>query len=289
MLIQPDSNSTAPKPSRSLERARKLVLGNWKLHGSRATNASWLQAYGQAHGGSPGPLVDTAAQALQASPDVAVGVAAPYPYLDSLKGECANLGLSLGAQDVSPHASGAYTGEVSAAMLAEFGAEFALVGHSERRQYHFENSTVVLAKMRALLALGLTPVMCIGETLEQRDAGSTFPVLDEQLQPLLTLLAEQAQGLVLAYEPVWAIGTGRSATPLQAQEVHAFLRQRIASVSPVRVPILYGGSVKADNAAELFAMPDIDGALVGGASLSVPDFLRIISAARLSIQGSNPV
>ena len=268
---------------RSLTHAARIVLGNWKLNGSLVSNQRWLEEFrATAHlGQSP----SSAHAGPRPTSGVAVGIAAPYPYLGSLHSAFLELGLALGAQDVSSHSSGAFTGEVSAAMLAEFGASFSLVGHSERRQYHHEDSLTVLAKMRGLLAAGLSPVMCVGETLEQRDAGLTFSILDEQLKPLLELLPEHAGRLVLAYEPVWAIGTGRSASPAQAQEVHAFLRQRLQSVSAVRIPILYGGSVKADNAAELFVMPDIDGALVGGASLLAPEFLRIVRAAHESLQG----
>jgi triosephosphate isomerase len=183
---------------------------------------------------------------------------------------------------VSAHEQGAFTGEVEAAMVAEFGAAYAIVGHSERRAYHLESQELVAAKARRALAAGLTPIVCVGETLAQREAGRTNDIVGDQLAVVLALLsAEDAARLVVAYEPVWAIGTGRSATSAQAQEVHAFLRARLAAKGEqvARVPLLYGGSVKPDNAAELFRQPDIDGGLIGGASLRDEDFLAICAAA----------
>jgi triosephosphate isomerase len=183
--------------------------------------------------------------------------------------------IGWGAQDVSAHAAGAFTGEVAAAMIAEFGSRFAIVGHSERRQYHAERDALVGAKACAALAAGLTPIACVGETLAEREAGSTAGVVRRQLDAVLEAVGTDAARVVVAYEPVWAIGTGRTATPEMAQEVHAALRSRLGEVGAGSIPLLYGGSVKAANAAALFAMPDIDGALVGGASLDAGEFVAI--------------
>lgn len=206
----------------------------------------------------------------------------PLPYLGELAHRYASGGLAFGAQDVSANAKGAYTGEVSASMLVDVGARYALVGHSERRQYHGETSELVAAKFLAARAAGLTPILCVGETLSQREDDQTWWRLEKQLAPLLAHGVEVFDGAIVAYEPVWAIGTGKTATPAQAQEVHAFIRSEI-SAHDARIagslPILYGGSVKADNAAELFAQPDVDGGLVGGASLVAADFNAIAAAA----------
>lgn len=243
---------------------RNLVVGNWKMHGSHASNAELL-------GGI-----------LAARPfgcDVAVCV--PSPYLAGVAVTLANSGLHWGAQDVSAHAQGAYTGEVSAAMLAEFGCRYVLVGHSERRAYHGETDQQVADKAKAALARGLTPIVCIGETLAQREAGETDVVVKRQLSAVIHTLAHCIGEIVVAYEPVWAIGTGLTASAEQAQAVHAVLRAQLAAATPhaTQMKLLYGGSVKPDNAAALFAQPDIDGGLIGGAALKAADFVAICRAA----------
>ena len=234
----------------------RLVIGNWKMHGTAVQNAALLSSLG-----------DYAGQAELA-------VCVPFPYLAQVRQVLEGKTVSWGAQDVSVHALGAYTGEVSAAMLADFACRWVLVGHSERRSYHGETNALVTAKAQAALDAGITPVVCIGETLAQRQAGQVQEVIAAQMAPVLAL-GDALSRIVLAYEPVWAIGTGQSATPEQAQEVHAFIRAELAKAGQAQVRILYGGSVNADNAASLFAMPDIDGALVGGASLQAQEFLRI--------------
>lgn len=244
--------------------ARRLVVGNWKMHGSHPANAELL------------------AGILGARPfgcDVAVCV--PFPYLSETAVSLAASDLRWGAQDCSAHAQGAYTGEVSAAMLAEFGCRYAIVGHSERRALHGESDQVVADKAKAALSSGVTPIVCVGETREQREAGDTAAVVKRQLSAVIHTLAHCVSEMVVAYEPVWAIGTGLSATPQQAQEVHELLRAQLQAASghASRIRILYGGSVKPDNAAVLFSQPDIDGALVGGASLKAADFVAICRAA----------
>jgi triosephosphate isomerase len=191
-------------------------------------------------------------------------------------------GIDLGAQDVSVHESGAYTGEVSAAMLREFSVRYCLVGHSERRQYHAESDAVVAMKAQRALAAGVTPIVCVGETLAERQAGCTEEVVKRQLAAVIHTNGHCISEIVVAYEPVWAIGTGQTASPEQAQAVHAVLRAQLRAASPQadRVHILYGGSMNASNAAQLLSQPDIDGGLVGGASLKAPDFLSIIAAAQ---------
>jgi len=240
----------------------RLVLGNWKMHGNLAANAQLLAA-----------LRDGAAGAARR-----IGVCVPFPYLAQAASELQGSAVAWGAQDVSMHEQGAYTGEVAAGMLRDFGCTWALCGHSERRTLHGETDRQVADKARAALAAGLTPVVCIGESLAERDAGQALDVIRRQLEPVLALGRDAVARMVLAYEPVWAIGTGRTATPEQAQEVHAAIRQALAGLGAADVPVLYGGSVKAANAASLFAMPDIDGALVGGASLVAEEFLRIAAA-----------
>ncbi len=246
---------------------RKLVAGNWKMHGSRASAKALLDA-------------------VAAAPPMACEIAVfpPFPYLAELIWQQKNSGIAFGAQDVSAHAQGAYTGEVAAAMIKDIGATHALVGHSERRQYHAESNESVAEKFAQAQAAGLIPVLCVGETLAQRDADQTQPVIAAQLDAVLARngIAAFAQAVV-AYEPVWAIGTGRTATPTQAQEVHAFIRGKLAREDATitgSLRLLYGGSVKPDNAAGLFAQPDIDGGLVGGASLVATDFLAICAAAQ---------
>ncbi|MBV6273922.1 triose-phosphate isomerase [Alcaligenaceae bacterium CGII-47] len=246
------------KPSNSRTR---LVMGNWKMHGSLQTNAV---------------LLDAIKAGLATSPVVGeLALCVPYPYLAQAQSALAGSAVSWGAQDVSASAQGAYTGEVSAAMLKDFGCTWVLCGHSERRALHNESSAQVATKAIAALAVGLTPVVCVGETLADRDADDVECVIADQLDPILALGAESLSRLIIAYEPVWAIGTGRTATPEQAQAVHAFIRRELAGEGAGEVRILYGGSVKAANAASLFAQPDIDGALVGGASLVADEFLNI--------------
>ena len=246
---------------------RRIVAGNWKLHGSRAFATELL---GELAAGLPVAGVD-------------VVVLPPLPYLGDLIEDFEGRGMGFGSQDVSCNQKGAYTGEVSAAMIADVGAAYGLVGHSERRQYHQEDSALVARKFVAARAAGLVPILCVGETLQQREAGQTEYVIVGQLEPVFELAGPTAlDGAVVAYEPVWAIGTGRTATPEQAQAVHAFIRgeaaARDATIAGL-LPLLYGGSVKPDNAAELFAQPDVDGGLIGGASLVAADFLAIAKAA----------
>lgn len=246
---------------------RRIVAGNWKLHGDRQFAHALLDAVAAA-GDRAG---------------VERIILPPLPYLAELAGHYAASGLAFGAQDVSANQKGAFTGEVSASMLAEVGARYGLVGHSERRQYHGETSEVVARKFLAARSAGLTPILCIGETLSQREDGQTQWRLEQQLEPLFDLAGPDAfDNAIIAYEPVWAIGTGKTASPEQVQEVHAFIRselsQRGARMAD-SLPILYGGSVKADNAAALFAQPDVDGGLIGGASLVAADFLAIVDAA----------
>jgi triosephosphate isomerase len=246
---------------------RKIAAGNWKLHGDRKFAFELLDA-----------LV-----AAPAAAGVERIILPPLPYLGELVQRYGDKGLQFGAQDVSVNQKGAYTGEVSAAMLVDVGARYGLVGHSERRQYHHEGSELVARKFLAAKAAGLVPILCIGETLSERENGQTSWRIQEQLAPVFELGGAQAfEGAIVAYEPVWAIGTGKTATPEQAQEVHAFIRGEIGQ-HDARIagslPILYGGSVKADNAASLFTQPDVDGGLVGGASLVAADFNAIVAAA----------
>ncbi len=212
----------------------------------------------------------------------AVAVCVPAPYLAQVQGLVAGTGIDLGAQDVSQHESGAFTGEVSASMLLEFGTRYAIVGHSERRQYHGETDVLVAAKAQRALATGITPIVCVGETLAEREAGRTEEVVKRQLAAVIHTNGHCISEIVVAYEPVWAIGTGKTASPEQAQQVHAVLRAqlRAATAHADRVHILYGGSMNAANAAQLLSQADIDGGLVGGASLKAADFLSIIAAAQ---------
>jgi triosephosphate isomerase len=247
----------------------RLVAGNWKMHGSLRANAGLLDALKAAprHAGDP-----------------VCAVCAPFPYLAQVSAALAGSALAWGAQDLCEHDAGAYTGEVSGAMLREFGCRFVIVGHSERRNLYAEDNRQVAAKFIAARRAGLTPILCVGETLEQREQGETESIVGRQIDAVVGAAGVAALAeAVLAYEPVWAIGTGRNATPQQAQEVHAFARARLAAHDRAlagNLTILYGGSVKAANAAELFAMPDIDGGLIGGASLVADDFIAICAAAR---------
>ena len=243
---------------------RKLVVGNWKMHGSRPANAELLAAL------------------LTARPyrmDVAVCV--PFVFLNETAATLAGSDIRWGAQDVSAQEQGAFTGEISAAMLAECGCRYTLVGHSERRALHGESDVLVAQKAQAALGKGVTPIVCVGETLAERDAGQTEAVVKRQLSVVIHQLAHCAAEMVVAYEPVWAIGTGRTASPEQAQAVHAVLRAQLQAATgrADSMKILYGGSVKADNAATLFAQPDIDGGLIGGASLKAADFIAICRAS----------
>lgn len=212
-----------------------------------------------------------------------VAVCVPFPYLAQCQALLDGSAIALGAQDMSVHACGAYTGEVSAAMLSEFGCRYVIVGHSERRSYFGETDELVAQKTKHAVSVGLIPIVCVGETLAQREAGQTDVVVGTQIDAVLALLsAEEAGGIVVAYEPVWAIGTGKTATPEMAQQVHAMLRSRLQAKHAAvanEVRILYGGSMKPDNAAELMAMPDIDGGLIGGAALKAEDFLSIVCKA----------
>jgi triosephosphate isomerase len=230
------------------------VAGNWKMHGSREANRALLDAL--------------------AAADVAGAVCVPFPYLAQVSERLRGTRIAWGAQTLSEHASGAYTGEVSAAMLGDFGCRYVLVGHSERRQLFGEGDALVAAKFAAARAAGITPILCVGETLEEREAGRTQEVVARQLDAVLAKGA--LCDAVLAYEPVWAIGTGRTASPAQAQEVHAFLRRRVGADTA----ILYGGSVKPANAAAIFAEPDVDGGLIGGASLVAADFIALCRLAQ---------
>lgn len=245
-----------------------LVIGNWKMHGSRASNAQ---------------LLDAVKQGVAELAGVGCAVCVPFPYLTQVKEAAAGSRLAWGAQNVSEHPSGAYTGEVAALMLKDFECRYVLVGHSERRSLYGETDAQVAAKFAAAIASGLTPVLCVGESLAERDAGETMAVVSRQIDAVLSRsgVAGFSQAVV-AYEPVWAIGTGRTATPDQAEQVHAAIREQISGQDPVvgaSVQILYGGSVKPQNAVELFAKTDIDGGLIGGASLIADDFLAICRAA----------
>ena len=245
---------------------KKIVAGNWKLNGSRA--------FGEA-------LLNTLAPSL--NPAVEALIIPPLPILDHLIGRYAGTGYVFGAQDVGVHVQGAFTGDIAAEMLADIGCRYVLVGHSERRQYQQESNELVAEKFLAAKRAGLIPVLCVGESLHQREAGHTEWVIEKQLKPVFEQGGAQAfAGAVIAYEPVWAIGTGRNATPEDAAAAHAVLRARLREMvgeAAARMPILYGGSVKPSNAAELMAVEDVNGALVGGASLKAADFLGIIRAA----------
>lgn len=247
---------------------RPLIVGNWKMNGSLAANAALLAALKE--GADP------------TMSEVRKAVCVPAPYLAQCTAALDSGDISLGGQDISAHANGAFTGEVSGSMLVDFGCRFVIVGHSERRQYHGENDELVARKAVAALHAGLTPIVCVGETLSEREADHTASVVARQLEAVLRAVSSFGIAkIVVAYEPVWAIGTGKTATPEMAQQVHETLRQTIASLDPVAaetVEILYGGSMKPDNASTLLAMPDIDGGLIGGAALNARDFLSIIRA-----------
>ena len=245
-----------------------LVAGNWKMNGSTAASEALLSGI---------------VAGIPAGSGFRLLVCPPFPYLGAAATKLAGSGVSLGAQNVSEHESGAYTGEVAPAMLKDVGCEYVIVGHSERRAMYGESSFQVAQKFQAAQAAGLTPILCVGETLEERESGATESVVDYQLGAVLDAAGISAfASAVVAYEPVWAIGTGKTATPEQAQDVHRHIRSRLAEQDEgiaEGTRILYGGSMKGDNAAGLLAMPDIDGGLIGGASLKADDFLAIAAAA----------
>ena len=241
----------------------KLTVGNWKMHGGLAEHAARFAAL---------------AREWKPHDGRELAVCVPFPYLAQAREMLAGSAVGYGAQDVSAHGQGAYTGEVSAAMLGEFGCRYAIAGHSERRQYHGERDGEVGAKALAALAARVTPIVCVGETLAERDAGATGAVVERQLGAVVDALGAELPRIVVAYEPVWAIGTGRTATPAQAQDVHERLRAQLKRAGAGDVKLLYGGSVKAANAAALYAMPDVDGGLVGGASLDAHELMAIARA-----------
>ena len=248
---------------------QKLIAGNWKMNGGLAANEALV------HGVQQG-----LAQALGGK-RAQVAVCVPAAYLSQVQQLVKGSGVDLGSQDVSAHEQGAYTGEISAAMLKDFAVRYAIVGHSERRQYHGETDEQVAHKAQRALSAGITPIVCVGETLAEREAGKTEEVVKRQLAAVIHTNGHCISEIVVAYEPVWAIGTGKTASPEQAQAVHAVLRAQLkaATEHSDRVHILYGGSMNAANASELLAQPDIDGGLIGGAALKVADFLTIIAAA----------
>jgi triosephosphate isomerase len=245
-----------------------MVAGNWKMNGSLSSTSALL-----------------AELELRIKPQWAIDCAVfpPFVYVMQAVRDLTGGSIAVGGQDVCAETSGAFTGEVSAGMLRDIGCKLALVGHSERRHWYHEDDALVARKFAAAVAAGLVPVLCVGETLEEREAGRTEPVIARQLDAVLGLNGvERFAEAIVAYEPVWAIGTGRTASPEQAQAVHAFMRRRIEAQNANiarRLRIVYGGSVKAGNAADLFAMPDVDGGLVGGASLSADEFYEICAAA----------
>ena len=246
---------------------KKLIAGNWKMNGSLAANEALVKAMLDGLRG--------------AEPAADMALCAPAPYLAQMQALLQGGPIAWGSQDVSAHEQGAYTGEVSVTMLKDFGCRYAIVGHSERRQYHAETDEIVAAKAQCALAAGVTPIVCVGETLAQREAGQTEAVVKRQLAAVIHTVGHCITEIVVAYEPVWAIGTGKTATPEMAQAVHAVLRAQLAAASTnaKRVHILYGGSMNAANAASLLAQPDIDGGLIGGASLKSADFLQIVAVA----------
>ena len=245
-----------------------LVAGNWKMNGSTAANAA---------------LVAGIVDGVPAGSGFTLLVCPPFPYVAAVAAQAEGSPVKVGAQNVSEHEKGAYTGEVAPGMLRDIGCEYVIVGHSERRALYGETSAQVAAKFVAAQAAGITPILCVGETLEEREAGATEKVVDEQLDAALEAAGIEAfASAVIAYEPVWAIGTGMTASPEQAQDVHRHIRGRLEALNAevaAGVQILYGGSMKGDNAAGLLAQPDIDGGLIGGASLKAADFLAIAQAA----------
>ena len=248
-----------------MDMSSKLMVGNWKMNGGLAANASLLSDM----------------LSVMGAVNCRAALCVPAPYLAQVQSLLSGSVVSLGAQDVSAHESGAYTGEVSAAMLRDFEVRYCIVGHSERRQYHGETDAVVANKAQRVLAAGITPIVCVGESLAEHEAGQTEAVVKRQLAAVIHANGHCISEIVVAYEPVWAIGTGLNATPEQAQGVHAVLRAQLqaATAHAQRVSILYGGSMNAANAASLLAQPDVDGGLIGGASLKASDFLSMLKAA----------
>lgn len=244
-----------------------LVVGNWKMNGCYVDNKARL---------------DELQRQLDQLSNVRVALCPPFTYIPRIIELLQNSDISCGSQNVSEHLDGAHTGEISAAMLSDIGCRFAIIGHSERRQYHHETNSQVAQKTLAALKAGLMPIICVGESREQRQAEKTLDIIEEQLSAITqSLNTDHLAHIVIAYEPIWAIGTGLTATPEQAQAVHSFIRQQLTADKALaaKIPLLYGGSVKPDNAASLFCQPDIDGALVGGASLVARDFIAIVQAA----------
>ncbi len=248
---------------------RPFVAGNWKMHGSRDENAQ---------------LLDGLLQSLPAQTSADIAVCPPFVYLWEIARLLKSSVVALGAQSVCAEAVGAFTGEVSSAMLRDVGCTYVIVGHSERRAIYREDDALVARKFLAAQSQSLVPILCVGETLEERDRGQTTSVVSRQLAAVLDVAGVAAlASAVVAYEPVWAIGTGKTATPEQAQEVHAHIRAEVAKLDAKiagQLRLLYGGSVKAANAREIFAMPDVDGGLIGGASLKADEFLKICAAAQ---------
>jgi triosephosphate isomerase len=246
---------------------RKLVVGNWKMHGNLIENKQ---------------LLDAVILGLNGLRETDFAVCVPYPYLQSVQSLLKSTNIAWGAQNISQYEKGAYTGEISASMLNDFECRYVIAGHSERRIMFFEDSDTIAKKYATAQRAGLTPILCVGETLEQREAGTAELIIEEQLAAVIKLAGiESLQKAVIAYEPVWAIGTGKTASPQQAQDMHSFIREGIAKQNPNiarELTILYGGSVKANNATELFTMPDIDGGLIGGASLVANEFIEICRA-----------
>jgi len=247
---------------------RKIIAGNWKMNGTLAETEALIRA-----------LVAGASNNDRAQ----VVICPPFTALETASRLLASSHIALGGQDMSPHEKGAYTGDISAAMLLTVGATYVILGHSERRQYHAESDQLINAKAGQALAAGLTPIICVGETLDEREGGRTETVVGKQLDGTLAgFAADNLKKIIIAYEPVWAIGTGRTATPEMAEAVHCFVRGKLVALDRTAaetVPLLYGGSVNAKNAAGLLSQPNIDGALVGGASLKADEFIAIIKAA----------
>ncbi len=243
---------------------RPLVAANWKMHGDKVSNKTLLEAFNAS---------------FNADLPVDVVIAAPYAYLGQVSEYCKNDGLQLAAQNVSEFEEGAYTGEISASMLADMACKFAIIGHSERRQYFHESDAQIATKFQRLQAQGICPILCVGETLKERQAGLTQQVVSQQLKAVLEVTGVASfKNAVLAYEPIWAIGTGETASPEQAQEVHKVLRDCVATFDKTiaeQLRIIYGGSVNESNAADLFSQADIDGGLIGGASLQAESFIKI--------------
>ncbi|WP_300555584.1 triose-phosphate isomerase [Limnohabitans sp. Rim8] len=248
-----------------MSKSLKLMIGNWKMHGDLSANAAFVAGL----------------KAEVSGLDCRAALCVPAVYLAQMQVLLSGSGIDLGAQDLSGHEVGAFTGEVSALMLRDFSVRYCIVGHSERRLFHAESDALVAAKAQRALAAGITPIVCVGESLAEREAGQTEAVVKRQLAAVIQINGHCISEIVVAYEPVWAIGTGLTASPEQAQEVHGVLRSQLmaASSHADRVSVLYGGSLTAHNAAELLAQPDVDGGLIGGASLKAPDFLSLLKAA----------